>query len=240
MDTSYCPQCGGHSTPVQAFACSMAQVGVGVEARYERACVEYVFGLTGGELEEEPLKFKDEDEDDRSWRYHYEGYPEWAYEDFGSRRYEHDPSQYLTLIETGVSYSSGAPEELHFPDGEVWFKVRDYTHSGETECPMGSCGDDETVGKDSTEGMARCPLCEADAGEKHGHIYVGGSVETVYRHIDIACAVCEVPASEIKSGDACQCVYARCKCGWEGLAEVIGDKLYCAAEACDEQVMEID
>lgn len=223
----------------------MAQVGRAVEAQFEREQVEWVFGLTGGELEKEPLKFNGPGaitgrELEFSWLYHYEGYPEWAYEDFGSRRYEHDPGQYLTLIEAGVSYSSSAPDELHFPDGEVWFKVRDYTHSGETECPMGSCGDDETVGEDSTEGMERCPLCEADAGEKHGHIYLGTGVETVYRHSDISCAVCEVPASEIKSGDACQCVYARCTCGWVGLAEVVGDKLYCAAKDCYELVEEIE
>lgn len=158
----------------------------------ERECVEWVLGLTGGELETKPLKFRAPNKwgeiSDRTWKYHYDGLPEWASSDF-PERFE---CNYFTLIEIGVSYESSAPDELTI-DGERWFKVRTYNHSGETECPLGSSGDDETVGEAHTEGVEECPLCEEKKGEKHGYIYLGDCLENVYCRVDFKCAECGAP-----------------------------------------------
>lgn len=198
---------------VNALADAMQYVGRAIEAQNERQQVEYVFGLTGGELSNESLKFtapgRYGDVRNREWFYHYDGVPDWAEEDFKDPRgyYSHDfyGSDYFTLVEFGISYESSAPEELTTLDGKLYLRVRSYSSSGETECPMGSCGDNETVGEDSTEGMAQCPLCEADAGEKHGYIYLGNSAEHVYRHLDLACAGCGVLQSEIRRDEVTTC-----------------------------------
>jgi len=180
-------------TTIQKFADAMANVGAAVEASFERQQVEYVLGLTGGELEKLPLVFSDPnktwgDTKLRKWTYHYTGVPSWAEHDF------ENPSMggYCTLVEIGISYESSAPDEMVFSDGDRWFKVMSYTHSGENECPLGSCGNDETVGQDETDGFAQCPLCEADAGEKHGYIYLGHTLEIVYRKAEFSCAECNV------------------------------------------------
>ena len=207
-------------TLIRQFADAMSYVGQGVDARFEREQVEWVFGLTGGELSDEPLKFQARSAysygeeygewEDRSWHYHYDGVPEWATEDF-DRDIRHSAGtfgnvQHFTLVEIGCSYGSGAPQTIRFADGSIWHRVAQYAHSGETECPMGSCGDDETVGEDSTEGMHRCPLCEEEKGEKHGYIYVGDGCETVYAQIDFECAECGVLKSELTADDpACNC-----------------------------------
>jgi hypothetical protein len=71
---------------------------------------------------------------------------------------------------------------------------------------MGSCGDNEKVGEDSTEGMERCPLCDEEKGEEHGHIYVGDGCETVYARIDFECEECGVLKSELTpEATTCDC-----------------------------------
>jgi hypothetical protein len=182
------------------------------EAEIEREQVAWVFGLTGGELEDKPLTFKAPDHwgesQDRTWRYHYDGLPEYASSDYPDRF--DNGVYYMTLVEIGCSYGSGAPEWIDFGK-ERWFQVAQFANSGETECPEGPSGAAEKVGEGHTEGMERCPLCEADAGEDHGYIYVGVGCETVYKRVDFSCDACGVLKSEIdawkstRSDIACDC-----------------------------------
>lgn len=176
-----------------------AAIGEAIIAGFERQQIEWVFGLTGGELADEPLHFRDEDGTERKWAYHYDDVPEWAADDFDTHE---GRVSFCTLIEAGVSYSSCAPEIMNFGT-EVWHKVATYAASGETECPERQ--DQELVGEGHTEGLQQCPLCEADAGEEHGFIYVGESAEHVYMHVDMLCAICEVSASEIAGAGAMRC-----------------------------------
>lgn len=181
------------------------------EKEIEREQVSWVFGLTGGELGSESLKFKGPgavtgQELEYGWLYHYDGPPEWATSDFDTHDYF--DAQYCTLVEFGCSYGSAAPELMIFPDGETWYRVAQFTHSGECECPEGLSGWNEKVGEGRTEGMERCLLCEADKGEEHGYIYLGDGCESVYRRIDFKCNECEVPQSEIRAsgpGTICDC-----------------------------------
>ncbi len=190
------------------FSDAMAHVAAAIEARFEREQVAWVFGLTGGELDDKPLKFRAPGYwggtlEDREWGYHYDGPPEWAESDFDDLN--ENGVDYFTLVEIGCSYGSGAPERLFVGD-QFYLRVAQYANSGETECPAGSCGDDETVGEDSTEGMHMCPLCEAEAGEKHGYIYVGDGCESVYKHIDVACAACDGTREDADNGTGlCYC-----------------------------------
>lgn len=201
-------------TLIEAFAEAMASVGRGVEARFEREQVEFVFGLTGGELDDEPIEFfllpreRWEHVNPVTRHYTYDGVPEWAGSDFPDK-YDSGVS-YFTIVEAGIDYGSILTEAIQFADGKVWVKVEQYVHSGETECPAGSCGDDETVGEDSTEGFAECPLCGEKAGEKHGYIYVGPGAETVYKRIDVACAECGLTRGDIEepdTDDLCGCAF---------------------------------
>lgn len=189
----------------------------------ERQQVEYVFGLTGGELESKPLAFVDSDGDSHSWLYHYDGFPEWATEDYLDK-YENGVS-YLTLISIDACYGSDAPDRLTLADGTVWAKVADYTHSGETECPLGSCGDNEAVGEETTEGLERCPLCEAEKGEEHGCIYLGPGVETVYRHVEPSCERCGETAKDCTNYNWCQCA--------DAIGEAIEDGINAVLDFCE-------
>src|ERR1700687_2704798 len=91
---------------------AFANVAKAIEASRERQQVEYVFGLTGGELEDKPLKFTAPNTfvTERSWLYHYEGAPEWAIEDFE----DYYNNSYLTLVETDCCYGSSAPDTIMF------------------------------------------------------------------------------------------------------------------------------
>jgi hypothetical protein len=186
-------------TLIQQFAESMTYVGQGVEARNERYQVEQVFGLTGGELADEPLKFRAKnnpaqeygDEEDQSWLYHYDGIPEWAGDDFPD---QYDSGvDYFTLVEIGCSYGSSAPAWLTSTSGQFYLQVKQYASSGECECdgkynPDG--GSDCKVGEGYTAGMAQCPMCGEGVGEEHGYIYVGDGCESVYMHVDFSCEEC--------------------------------------------------
>jgi hypothetical protein len=137
------------------------------QAEWLKGQIEWVFGLSGGELEEEPWG---------DWQHWYMGVPEYA----GP---EHtDPTvEYRTAI-LDCSYSQ-PPEKL---DG--WALDTIYHSSGETECPGGWMGDglvnrnSAVCVPDNRGGKYRvCPYCEAREGTKHGMIYIGdGWVEAVY------------------------------------------------------------
>jgi hypothetical protein len=112
----------------------------------EHASVEAVFGLTGGELEDGPCPISGEG---RTYRYWYEGVPEYATSDYRDDR--------RRLITVAVCELYG---EAEAPDG--WERLATFDTSGETSCPW--CGE----GTGNEDGRENCPLCEGD-----GLIYLG-------------------------------------------------------------------
>lgn len=112
------------------------------EAEREHASVEAVFGLTGGELEDGPCPL---DGVGRTYRYWYEGPPEYAAADHRNDR--------RRLITVAACELYG---EVEAPPG--WERVNAFSTSGETLCPW--CGDNSI-----NEG---CLLCEGD-----GYVYIG-------------------------------------------------------------------
>jgi hypothetical protein len=183
---------------ITALANAMREVGEAIDAENDQRRVEEVFGLEWGTLDRDtsrikftaPTKYSGEQE--RGWRYSFDGVPEWCEGDYADR---HDGNvTYMTLIEIGVTYESYAPEWLRFPDGKVFVRVSTLGPSGERECPGGYDAHDGSgnhlVGEADTAGMHKCPLCEEPAGEPHGHIYVGESFEHVYKHVEFECVKC--------------------------------------------------
>ena len=137
------------------------------EDDHEREQVEHVFGLTGGELNDAPWVVQYDDGDECTFRYTYDGVPDWAGSDFED---SYDTSRYVTVVSWWET-----PEWLTDKEGQLWHRARSYTSGGEVECP-------EREGEASFWfGMENCPLCDALPGDKHGYIYLGdGWGETVY------------------------------------------------------------
>lgn len=188
-----------------ARALASDEVSDAIEASIEREQVEQIYGLTGGggELDDKPLLYLDENEGSHSVAYHYDGVPEWAGEDFADR-YEYGVD-YFTVIDIDNPYG-WFQQEMKFSDGRRYFLVRTYASGSEAECPLGPSGADEKVGVNSTEGMVACPLCEADEGEEHGYIYLGTGSEAVYKHVDFNCKMCGIAASEMtEEAPMCDC-----------------------------------
>lgn len=147
------------------------------EASIERECVEWVFGLTGGELADKRLDYQDATDEphkpDSTFRYHYDGLPEWCMSDYADRF--DGGIDYFTAV-TCCLYGA-PPERIRTTDGKVYVRGELYQNSGETQCP---CIDAE--GADPYQGV-RCELCERADGEEHGCIYLGdGWCEVVYRY----------------------------------------------------------
>jgi len=152
----------------------------------ERAQVEEVFGLTGGELSDEPWTHTEGDEPwapPVKFEYWYDDVPSYAEDDHTD--WSH--SRYRTVV-TCTLYS-GAPLVLRDDEG-TWRFVKAYTSSGETECPCRQGGDPYPDMPD--DGTGSCALCgvklkNEETGEKtpaakHEHIYLGdGWVEAVYK-----------------------------------------------------------
>ena len=151
------------------------------EAKIEREQVEWVFGLTGGELADRPMRYAyresanystgkmEPHEYRRAWaRYSYEGTPEYSEIEPHTRN-----GSFLTMVWDSGAYGSHQPPTIMHAQGKRWRKVASYTSSGETECPGVDC--EEPIPADG------CPLCEGSADEGHGMIYLGeGWCEVVY------------------------------------------------------------
>jgi hypothetical protein len=122
----------------------------------ERAQIEVVFLLGGGELNHE------------SWggfAYNYDGPPSYAESDFPDR-YD---TEYRTVI--GSFLFSSPPTTIEDDEG-LWEHRATFRSSGEGECWMRP----EVVEEE------RCPLCDEPRGEEHGYVYLGESwAEAVYR-----------------------------------------------------------
>lgn len=143
----------------------------------ERAQVEYVFGLTGGELDDSPCVLKDAD--GKAWHtaYHYDGAPEYATE--YTKDYD---SEYFTLVRECLW---GAPPEILFDEnGSKFERVEIFGHSGETECPGQHEDEGDKVADAHCLQGDRCVMCGEPKGESHGYIYLGdGWAEIVYRKV---------------------------------------------------------
>lgn len=167
------------------------------EAQIEREQVEWVFGLTGGELNAGPTPYTYQAEGyditDHTYKmmtksghfaYTYDGVPDYAgHSEFPDVYDNH--VDYFTAV-TDCLY--GGPPDTITVAGKVYTKVREWSNSGETECCY-SQGDDgpnvteEQAVKSDYSDRRYCPYCEADEGEEHGCIYLGdGWYEVVYRH----------------------------------------------------------
>lgn len=130
----------------------------------EREQVQEVFGLTGGELADEPWTPTSDEDAHTTYNYWYEGTPDYAERDFDVF------SSYRTVVESELF--GKLPDVLTDEQG-TWRRVTSFRTSGETECP----GRDPEV---AAVMDLPCPLCEED--ETHGFIYLGdGWAEIVYR-----------------------------------------------------------
>ena len=172
----------------------------------ERQRVEWVHGLTGGELADHPLRILDTAGRGRFWaRYWYDGAPEWSNEhayDSGRRGWR---GSWRTLVWNSGSYGDFLPPaSFRDSSGRRWRKVRSYNSGAECECPVpenhpgrvtrAEAKLTDKLAEDSplrrmraptlrpyTARRAECPLCEARVGEDHGYIYLGeGWLEAVY------------------------------------------------------------
>lgn len=148
------------------------------ELRIERECVEQVFCLTGGELNDKPVTYTD-DSGEGTLRYTYDGGPDYAQSDF-----EDLHSNYVRYFTAVRQYSPHHTSEIMGSeikiDGKTYKCVSVFNSSGETQCPCADMGGepDPFAGKE-------CPYCGKQDGEKHGHIYLGdGWCEVVYRQSD--------------------------------------------------------
>jgi hypothetical protein len=140
------------------------------EQEIERHQVEYVFGLTGGELNNNPWQGEG-----FNFAYTYDGVPEWAQEDFS--RDERFNETFVTVVLAGSYWS---PSETLTDSQGTWKLVKTYAHSGECECPLKDC-DVEDLALAGIVQKERCFLCEEEPGEQHGFIYLGDSQEAVYQ-----------------------------------------------------------
>lgn len=138
------------------------------EKAIERAQIECVFSLGGGELHVPHPEFQDEW--DGIFAYWYDGYPEYVSSD--------DNDWYEQLDRTHVFRTAIVCElfgQAKTPEG--WERVGSFTSSGERECSWRTAEDLE---------YERCPLCEEKIkNKKHpdeGFVYLGdGWYEVVYR-----------------------------------------------------------
>jgi hypothetical protein len=173
------------------------------EKRIEREQIEWIFGLTGGELSDASWGYVHEtsglstDPDNKCIPCDAHGRSVGAYPfepDYyvhtGAFRYwfdgapEYVASEYRDQnVRTAVTCALfGMPPEILWDvtDGTRWKRVAFYQSSGETECP-GQHEDTDKVTADHTAGGNVCVLCDEEIGTEHGYIYLGdGWGEAVY------------------------------------------------------------
>lgn len=142
----------------------------------ERAQIQEVFGLTGGELESEPWDLPCTDAYGKLQSFHcaywYEGVPEWAGSDFPD--VDGDTTHEYRTVVRDVTF--GPPPEYTL-DG--WERVKVYSNSGEVECPYRQVNPGEEV---QAAGTDPCPLCEEPLDQPHMYVYIGdGWAEVIYR-----------------------------------------------------------
>src|SRR3982751_2784057 len=98
------------------------------EARIERESVEWVFGLTGGELDDKPVTYT-YDGGEGVFHYTFDGVPDYASSDFDDLH--SNDCDYFTAV-TCQLYGA-APDEITV-GGKRYTQVSSFVSSGETEC----------------------------------------------------------------------------------------------------------
>jgi len=195
-----------------ARALASGEMATAIESAIERMQVEEIYSLGGGELEDAPLPYTDENGRAWAFRYHFDGVPEWCASDFKP----HDGGQVDFFTAIRIDDPCGwSPEEVTLADGKRYFRIAVLGPAGERECPMGPSGwGEKTVGAgtatEDPDGFISCPYCEAKEGEEHGYIYLGTGSEVVYKHVDVECHGCgctRIDAANPEGGDvfACYC-----------------------------------
>jgi hypothetical protein len=157
------------------------------EKRIERTCVEYVFGLTGGELEDKPWEpwvpnteesfpyLYDQASERWTFTYWYDGLPDWCAHDYKDR-YD---ATYRTVVRHCLW---GLPPETVLEKGVTWRRKAHFVSSGETECCLKEPWENDVL---ELHSKRPCEYCEAQEGEEHGYIYLGdGWCEVIYRADD--------------------------------------------------------
>lgn len=185
---------------------SMGPVDAQEAARaQEREQVEWVFRLTGGELETEPWEPWQQTESDVDGkplydairtptvhldgmrqtieRYWYEGAPDYD-EEHGDR----SGGTFRTVVWPGGTIN--APQREYYDSQGVWILVATFGSSGEVDCPLRDWDPDTRTDAVSTRavsaaeaqrGDGECYLCGEQEGEEHGYIYLGScGYEAVY------------------------------------------------------------
>jgi hypothetical protein len=154
----------------------------------ERMQIQEVFGLTGGELYDEPwtptyITDTFGESRERTFTYWYEDPPAYAMEDFEDW--------------SSVNYRTVCANEMF---GQVPATVTDEQGTWSVVARFGSSGEVECPGLVNAGELAEhipfpCPYCEGDEDSGHGYIYIGeGWSEIVYRLApahDAECTACE-------------------------------------------------
>lgn len=146
------------------------------EEQQEREAVEYVFGLTGGELTDEPFA---------GYKYNYEGVPEYAGSEFPDKW----EAEYQTVIVWGGGFLPHPAETLEHA-GQTYELVQHFMSSGETDCAVCGAGGNgidwwaeefEAEHGRPPQPNDECGLCETRYADMPGLIYIGTGYEAVYR-----------------------------------------------------------
>jgi hypothetical protein len=198
---------------VEDHEAALTQAKADREAAIKKECVEWVFRLTGGELDDKPWepfvsredateldtttwKFEPSPHFERTiFRYHYDGAPEYAT--------EFSDGDHVTVVSCVLF---GLEPEHLCERGRRYEKVACFTSSDECECPCGQAREEGNFHVEDREGSKPgtwCPLCETDDTDDSHYIYLGdGWAETVYRVVP-TCTTCGVDLTDedIDSGD---------------------------------------
>jgi hypothetical protein len=164
----------------------------------ERQQVEWVHGLTGGELSDRPLRILDTTGRGRFWaRYWYDGAPEWSDEHAYASGRKGWRGSWRTLVwDSGAYGDFQPPATFRDSSGRRWRKLNSYSSSGEAPCPVPENHPGRVTRKDAKlsekwngpgarpswyKRRARCPMCDERIGSEHGFLYLGeGWIEAVY------------------------------------------------------------
>jgi hypothetical protein len=136
------------------------------QLKLERQQVEWVFGLTGGELADKPIVLKDMEAREWTCHYHYDFYPDYAESELERQFFLFDK---MTIVRDCLY---GMPPTVLVDEyGRYWTQIACFASSGETSCP-----DTDSITGDL------CPMCEGIHAEgETSYIYLGdGWRELVY------------------------------------------------------------
>jgi hypothetical protein len=198
----------------------------------ERERIEWVYGLTGGELADTPWRgFAGDESHERDVEpvaitraYWYEGIPDYC-ERSERERWTYD-TRAVTLITWGGGYLP-YPKKWIADESGIWVKVACYTNSGETECPGRHEDEGPKVRPEQCGEDGWCLLCEER--EEHGYIYLGEGYEAIYA---LAVHRCEDCSEDIHCSNVD--AYASRDCGCPAVCAACLDAAHEEAREDDE------